>query len=176
MEGCGALDNWTGIVTVGHLYKSLRNVLLQKTILFVAFGREEKGLIGSHAMVEAIKNEQVAQYCEMINFDSLGLALPQVADNMSSKKLTSFAADIAGELKIGFGHAAIEGADADSNSFINKRIPAVTIHGMTNEWPTILHSRNDQPARVNPISVYLGYRLGLAMVTRLDISSCSAYR
>jgi len=94
-EGCGALDNWTGIVTLAHLYKSLRNAMFQKTILFVAFGKEEKGLIGSRAMVGTINQDQVAQYCEMINFDSLGLAAPQVADNMSSKKLASFVGDVA---------------------------------------------------------------------------------
>jgi len=55
-EGCGAIDNWTGIVTLAHLYKSLKDVPLKKTIIFVAFGEEEKGLLGSHAMVEAINN------------------------------------------------------------------------------------------------------------------------
>ena len=175
-EGCGALDNWTGIVTLARLYKSLRNQLLKKTIVFVAFGKEEKGLIGSRAMVGAIDKDHVAQYCEMINFDSLGLAMPQVADNMSSKKLGSFAADVAKELKVPFNHASIEGADADSSSFIGKKIAAVTIHGMTNEWPTILHTSNDQPAKVKPVSVYLGYRLALAMVIRLDNLACGEYR
>ena len=53
---------------------------------------------------------------------------------------------------------------------------SVTIHGMANEWHTILHTRNDQPAKVNPISVYLGYRLALAMVRRFDEFPCGAYR
>jgi Zn-dependent M28 family amino/carboxypeptidase len=175
-DGCGALDNWTGIVAVTRLYKSLRNDPLRKTILFVAFGKEETGLTGSRAMVGAVAKDHLAQYCEMINFDSLGLAMPQVADNMSSKKLGSFAADVAKELRIPFNHAIIEGADADSSSFIAKKIPAITIHGMTNEWPTILHTRNDQPAKVKPVSVYLGYRLALAMVIKLDNLPCGEYR
>ena len=37
-DGCGALDNWTGIVTIAHLYRSLKSVATQKTILFVGFG------------------------------------------------------------------------------------------------------------------------------------------
>ncbi len=175
-DGCGAIDNWTGIVTLAHLYKSLRNVPLEKTILFVAFGKEEKGLVGSRAMVSAISKEQLPQYCAMINIDSLGLAVPQAADNMSSKKLELFVADTAKIMKIGFNHATIQGADADSSAFIEKKIPAVTIHGLNNDWPTILHSRNDQPAKVNSASVYLGYRLVLAMVNRLEETPCGTYR
>src|SRR5436309_336022 len=62
-EGCGAVDNWTGIVALAHLYKSLKDVPLKKTVLFVAFGKEEKGLVGSHAMVDAIGKGEAAQYC-----------------------------------------------------------------------------------------------------------------
>lgn len=175
-EGCGAIDNWTGIVTLAHLYQSLKDVPLKKTIIFVAFGKEEKGLVGSHAMVEAIHKDQVAQYCEMINMDSFGLAAPQVADNMSSQKLGAFVAGLAKEMKIPFGHASIEGADADSSSFIGKKIPAVTLHGLNNDWRSILHSRSDQSSKVNPDSVYLGYRLVLALVVSLDSSSCGEYR
>jgi hypothetical protein len=175
-DGCGAIDNWSGIVTLVHLYKSLQAAALNKTILFVAFGKEEKGLVGSHAMVEAIARDQAAQYCEMINIDSLGLAAPQVADNLSNKKLGTFTADLAKEMKVPFAHAAIENADGDSSSFLGKKIPALTIHGLSQNWPTILHSRNDQPSKVNAVSVYLGYRLTLALLIRLDNSPCSAYR
>ena len=175
-QGCGAIDNWTGIVTLAHLYQSLRSASLQKTIVFVAFGKEEQRLTGSRAMVGAISKDQVAQYCEMINFDSLGLAVPEVADNLSSRKLASFAGEVARDLKISFHHGNLAGADADSDSFIGRRIPAITIHGLTDQWPTVLHSRNDQTSRLNFTKVYSGYRLGLEMLTRLDKSSCSEYR
>jgi hypothetical protein len=175
-NGCGAVDNWTGIVTLTHLYRTLKDVPRKKTLLFIAFGKEEKGLLGSRAMANAISKEQAAGFCAMINIDSLGLAPPQVADNMSSKKLEQFTAKLAKEMKMQFRHAGIEGADADSSSFIAKKIPAVTIHGLNRDWPTILHSRNDQASRVNPVNVYLGYRLVLTMIARLDQSLCAAYR
>ncbi|MBZ5534743.1 MAG: Zn-dependent exopeptidase M28 [Acidobacteriia bacterium] len=174
--GCGALDNWTGIVTLAHVYKSLKNVPLKKTVLFVAFGKEEKGLLGSRAMAASIPPDQVGHYCAMINVDSLGIVAPQVDDSVSSKSLEGLAADLAREMKIPFGHAPIENAEADSSPFLRKTIPSVTIHGMPNEWATILHSQKDQPAKVNPMNVYLGYRLALAMVIRVDQSSCSAFR
>jgi len=175
-DGCGAIDNWTGVVTLSHLYRTLKDVPLNKTLVLIAFGKEEKGLIGSKAMTNAISKDQAAEYCAMINIDSLGLAAPQVADNMSSNKLEEFTAKVANELKVPFAHASIEGADSDSSSFMGKKIPAVTIHGMTNDWPKILHSSNDQAAKVNPVSVYLGYRLTLAMILRLNVTPCAAYR
>ena len=175
-DGCGALDNWTGIVTLAHLYRSLKDVPLKKSLLFVAFGKEEKGLVGSHAMVEAMSKEEVAGICEMINIDSLGLSAPQVADNMSSKKMLDLATSVAEAMKMPFAHASIAGADADSSSFLAKKIPALTIHGLTGKWPEILHSSKDQAKLVDPLSVYLGYRLSLALLSRLNDAPCNAYR
>ncbi|HZE71990.1 MAG TPA: M20/M25/M40 family metallo-hydrolase [Pyrinomonadaceae bacterium] len=175
-DGCGAIDNWTGIVALAHLYATLKQVSLRKTIIFVAFGKEEKGLIGSRAMVDAIARDHVSEYCAMINIDSLGLSPPQVLDNASSKELRELAADVAIQMKIPFSHASVGNADADSSSFVSKKIPALTIHGLNNEWSSIIHSRNDQISKVNPVSVYLGYKLVLGLVSRLDASSCAAYR
>jgi Iap family predicted aminopeptidase len=175
-DGCGAVDNWTGIVTLSHLYRTLKDVPLKKTLLIVAFGKEEKGLVGSRAMMKDASKEQAAEYCAMINIDSLGLAPPQIADNMSSSKLGKFTEELAKEMQMPFSHASIPGANSDSSSFIDKKIPAVTIHGMSNDWPKILHSGNDQLSKVNPVSVYLAYRLTLAMVARLDQSPCATYK
>jgi hypothetical protein len=175
-EGCGAVDNWTGIVVVAHLFSALKDMPLQKTVLFVAFGNEEKGLFGSHAMANAIEKTQLPQYCAMINIDSFGLAPPQVLDNTSSRKLTQVAEDLAKEMKIPFAHARVADADADSSSFIERKIPALTLHGLNNNWPEILHSSKDQAARINATSVYLGYRLALALALRTDSAACNAYR
>lgn len=145
-------------------------------MIFVAFGKEEKGLAGSHAMADAIDKKEISQYCAMINIDSLGLNHPQVADNMSSRKLTALASDVAKSMSMPFSHGSIANGDSDSSSFKAKKIPAVTIHGLNNNWPNILHSRNDQASKVNPTSVYLGYRLALAMIARVDQASCVEYR
>ena len=175
-EGCGAVDNWTGVVTLSHLYRTLKDIPLKKTLMIVAFGKEEKGLIGSRAMTNAIGKDRVAEYCAMINIDSLGISAPQVADNMSSSKLAQFTEDVAKEMKMPFGRASIQEATSDSVPFVERNIPAVTIHGLSNEWPKILHSGNDQASKINPLSVYLAYRLALAMVVGLDKSPCAAYK
>lgn len=175
-DGCGAIDNWTGLVALSHVYQTLRDIPLKKTLVFVAFGDEEKGLVGSRAMAKAIGKEQVVEYCEMINIDSLGLGPPQIADNMSSKKMERLAAELAKEMEMPFGHADIRGADADSSSFVARKIPAVTIHGLNRNWAKILHSKSDQVSAVNATSVYLGYRLALAMILRFDGMPCDALK
>ena len=127
-------------------------------------------------MADAIKKEELDQYCAMINIDSLGLGTPQVAHNLSSKKLEEEAAEQAKKLQMPFGNASITGGDSDSSSFIKRKIPALMIHGMSNNWATILHSVNDNPAKVDAQSVYLGYRLALLLLAVIQEKPCGAYK
>jgi Zn-dependent M28 family amino/carboxypeptidase len=176
IAGCGAIDNWTGIVALAHVYRSVKDLPLKKNVVFVAFGREEEGLVGSSAMAGEIKKEQAAEYCAMINIDSLGLGMPQVADNMSNKKLLDFTVSLAKEMKAPFAHGPLAGGDSDSTSFNRKGIPAVTIHALNNDWRKVLHSNNDQPTKIDHESVYLGYRIALSLLVRIDAADCQAFR
>jgi Peptidase family M28 len=175
-RGCGAIDNWSGIVTLAHVYHTIRMLPAHKTILFVAFGSEEQGLLGSKAMVHAIPKEDLPSYCAMINIDSFGLARPFAMENTSSKSLMDLAKTSAEELKIPFYTVPIMQGDADSSSFLARDIPAVTLSGLSNDWQSILHSPGDQPKKIVPLSVYLGYRLALSMWKAIDEMPCSAYR
>jgi Zn-dependent M28 family amino/carboxypeptidase len=175
-DGCGAIDNWTGIVALTHIYRSLKDADFQKTLIFVAFGKEEQGLFGSRAMARAIKKDEVGQYCAMVNIDSLGMAAPQVSENLSSKTLVNRVAELAQRMKMPFNKVSIPRAGADSIPFIEKKIPAVTISALGNGWGEVLHTRSDQVAKVNSTSVYLGYRLALALIAELDNLACEASR
>jgi Zn-dependent M28 family amino/carboxypeptidase len=175
-DGCGAIDNWTGIVALAHVYRSVKDLPLKKNIIFVAFGKEEEGLVGSSAMASGIKKEQAAEYCAMINIDSLGMGIPQTLDNISSKKLVDYTLALAKEMNVPFSHARIDGASSDSASFIDKKIPAVTLHALNNDWRRTLHSSNDQAAKLNYDSVYVGYRVALALLFRIDSADCQAFR
>ncbi len=175
-NGCGAVDNWTGIVALAHVYRTLKDQPLKKTVVFAAFGREEEGLVGSSEMADAIKKEEAASYCAMINIDTLGMGIPQTLDNVSSKSLIDFTVNLAKEMNLPFAHTRVEGASSDSASFIRKKIPAVTIHSLTNQWRTILHTGFDQPAKVNHESVYQGYRLTATLLARIDAADCQAFR
>jgi Iap family predicted aminopeptidase len=174
--GCGAVDNWTGIVALAHLYATFRDVVPAKSLLFVAFDDEELGLHGSHAMARSIPKQERARYCAMINLDSFGLARPQVLDNVSSTRLRKLAAELAETIDVPFDHARVDVASADSASFLRRGIPAITLHGLSADWGSILHTDEDQPSKVNATSVYLGYRLALALLARVDGMSCDAFR
>jgi len=174
--GCGAIDNWTGIVAIAHLYRSIRSLPFQKTVLIVAFGKEEVGLVGSKAMTKAIARNDVPGYCAMINIDSLGMGVPFALKGASSPSLLALAKQSAESMQMPFYQAAIENADADSSSFVRKKIPAVTLSALDDKWQTILHTPEDQLSRVNSTSVYLGYRLALLMWSTIDGLPCDTYR
>ncbi len=75
-----------------------------------------------------------------------------------------------------FNRVAIRDAGADSESFRSKKIPAITLSGISDDWRSILHTRNDQAEKVNAASVYFGYRLALALWKRIDDGACDAFR
>lgn len=175
-HGCGAVDNWTGIVAIAHIYRTIRDVPLKKSVLFVAFGREEEGLIGSREMVRAIDKEQLGRYCAMINIDSLGLGIPQAETGISSKKLVARAAELAKRMQMPFQQGTIRDGDTDSSSFLERKIPAIALHGLSNEWQKVLHSHDDKVSKVNQMSVFMGYRLALGLFGEVENSACDAFR
>lgn len=174
--GCGAVDNWTGIVTIAHIYKTIKDLPVKKTVLFVGFGSEEQGLVGSKEMVNAIKKDQLNAYCAMINIDSLGMSSPQAYATISSKKLVALTGELAKQMQIPFQQVSIFGADGDSTSFLGRKIPAISILGLTNEWQQILHTNRDQSSKVDSKSVYAGYRLALGLYGEIENSACDAFR
>jgi Iap family predicted aminopeptidase len=174
--GCGAIDNWTGIVAMAHTYRSVRQLGARKTVLFVAFGNEENGLFGSRGMANAIPKTELPHYCAMVNIDSFGMALPFVLTNVSSTKLTGVVEERASVMKIPFYKVAVPAAGADSESFRAREIPAVTLSGLSNIWESVLHTKKDQVGLVNYTSVYLGYRLALATWAVVDESPCDAFK
>jgi Zn-dependent M28 family amino/carboxypeptidase len=174
--GCGAIDNWTGVVLLAHLYKTFKPLTLRRTMIFVAFGDEEIGLLGSKAMAMTIPKQERKSYCAMVNLDSFGLATPQVLDNASTPKLRDFIRTVAEKCKVPFTWAALERADSDSSSFKAIGVPAVTIHGMSKQALRIIHTSSDKAETVIPQSVYLGYILAVNLVAQLDGSDCEAFR
>lgn len=175
-EGCGAIDNWTGITIIAHLYKTLSTYSPKKTYIFVAFDKEEAGLLGSKALVKTITKEKLPKVCSMVNVDSFGFAAPQVADNMSNGKMLKSAKELAKQMKFPFSDAAIAGADADSSSFLDRKIPAITFHGLSSNWQKYLHSSNDKISNVDIKSVYFGYRFVLAFIGKIDADNCDEFK
>lgn len=175
-DGCGVIDNWTGIVVMANIYRTLKTVDTQKTFVFVAFGKEELGLLGSREMARAIPKEKRGEYCAMVNFDSFGHAYPQVMTNISDEKLTVLAKETAEEIKLPFSKAVIENASSDSESFRQQKIPGISIHGLNDKWQNFLHSSNDKIENVNMKAVYISYRYGLNYLAKIDAKGCGDFR
>lgn len=175
-DGCGVIDNWTGIVVLANLYRTIKDFNTEKTYVFAAFGKEELGLLGSDEMARAIPKEKRAGYCAMVNFDSFGFTYPQVMRNISDAKLADLAKQVSGELKLPFSSAAIEFASSDSESFRKQKIPAISIHGLNDKWQEYLHGSKDKLENVNTESVYIGYRFALNYLAKIDASACGAFR
>ncbi len=176
-SGCGIIDNWSGIVILAHLYRTLKNADTQKTYIFAAFDKEEVGLLGSAAMAKAIPKDKRASYCSMVNLDSFGLGYPVILENASSSKMIKLAKDLGEELKVSVTGLNLEGvANADSASFRSKDIPAITLSALSNKWPQFMHSANDTLENTNPSSVRVGYLYSLEYVKKLEASACSVFR
>lgn len=173
--GCGAIDNWTGIVILAHLYKTLSQYEVDKSYIFVAFDKEEDGLLGSKALIKTIPKENYPKYCAAVNIDSFGFTAPQAAVNMSDYRMIKIAKKIAERTGTAFNDAAISGADGDSSTFLSKRIPAITFHGLGTNWKNFLHTTNDKPEHVNARSVYVGYRFIFEYLAELESVGCRTY-
>lgn len=173
---CGAIDNWSGIVTIAQIFKTVKDLPFNKTLVFVGFGQEEKGMVGSKAMVKQFKKEDIPHFCSMINVDSLGLSNPQVMSNISNDKLEKLAQEEARKLQIPFQFVNVNNASSDSASFSDRKIPAITIASLPSEWPKVFHTKNDQADRIKVENVYMGYKLALSILLQLDQKECGAYR
>jgi Iap family predicted aminopeptidase len=175
-DGCGVTDNWSGVTIIAHIFGTLRPLATNKSYTFVAFDREEEGLKGSRAMVKNIPDTERVTICSMVNFDSFGQAYPMALKNASSGKLLDLAESLAKQNEMTFNSVTIEGASSDSEAFREKKIPAITMSGLGNNWTEILHSGNDKLEKVNMDSIYLGYRFGLLFISRIDAAACGDFR
>jgi len=170
------MDNWTGIVIMAHLYKTLKNLHTIKTYKFVAFGKEEQGLIGSKAMADGIPKAENSNYCAMVNLDSFGMTHPQALRNISDKKLIDFAKETAKAMNMPFDVASNLTMRSDSASFQRKKIPAITIHGLNGKWQNYLHTPRDKVKNVKSASVYYGYRFAISFLAGIEAKPCNAFR
>lgn len=174
-NGCGALDNWTGIVVLANLIAEYKGVATDKTLIFVAFGREEEGLLGARMFVRQIPKENRGQYCSMVNLDSFGLTYPNVISNLSNGNMTEFAKQLAEEVKMPFSSPSFN-AGADSSAFNEKDIPAITLSGMTSKWPEYLHTTKDKIDSVNQQAVFVGYNFALLFLSRIEPKPCGVFK
>ncbi len=175
-RGCGAIDNWTGIVIVANLYKTFKDRDNQKTYKFVAFGKEEKGLHGSEAMVLAIPQSQRQNYCAMVNFDSFGFTDLWALKSISDQSLMNLAYEVADNYGYTFEIIDYERASSDSKSFKDRNIPAITLSGLGDDWRKFLHKDTDQLENIDFDKVFDNFKFSYQYLNELDARPCSSFR
>ncbi|MEO8049373.1 MAG: M28 family peptidase [Acidobacteriota bacterium] len=168
--GDGVVDNWSGASLLPSLYEGLASVPRRHTFRFIAFSGEEKGLVGSKAYVRQLgkTHEQVVA---MVNMDTLGLGETEVWVSHADPKLAHLieVAAVTMELPV-LGMNVERVGTTDSESFREKKIPAITIHSLTAATMPILHSAKDRIEAIHKDEYYRTYRLVLAYLALLDQS------
>ncbi len=174
--GCGVIDNWSGIVLIANLYESFKKKNNKKTYKFVAFGKEEKGLIGSKAMVKAIPLEKKSNYCAMVNFDSFGFTNLWTLESISDRKLIELGQKVAKERGQVFQIKNFRGASSDSKSFQKAGIPSITVSGLGDNWRKYLHQDADQLENISFPKIYENYTFSIDYLEKIDSKSCDYFK
>jgi Zn-dependent M28 family amino/carboxypeptidase len=176
-KGCGIIDNWSGVVILAHVLRTIAAADMQKTYVFAAFDREEKGMKGSAAWVKAIPKEKRTNYCSMINLDSFGLGNPMILENASSPAMVQFASGLGSTLGVPVTSVSVRRASSDSASFKKVGIPAITISALSASDPKkFMHSSKDKIENVLSGSVHRGYTFALEYIKRIDAGKCDMFR
>jgi len=166
--GQGVVDNWSGASLLPSLYQGLSTVARRHSFRFVAFTGEEKGLLGSKEYVRQLHKTH-EQVIAMVNMDTLGLAESEIWVSRADPKLVSMLERTAAATNLPLSGMNVERVGStDSESFREKRIPAITIHSLTQQTLPILHSAKDRIGAVNRDRYYRSYRLIQAYLAVLD--------
>ncbi len=167
-KGDGVVDNWTGASLLASLYEGLMGIPRQHTFVFVGFMGEESGLVGSKAFVKQLgKNLQNVK--AMVNMDTLGLSDAEVWVNHADKELVHWIDVAADTMKLPVAAMNVDQVGStDSESFREKKIPAITIHSLTTATLPILHSAKDKIEAVHLEEYYRTYKLVSAYLMVLD--------
>jgi putative aminopeptidase FrvX len=167
--GTGTIDNWSGAALLPSLYEGLASVKRRHTFVFIAFTGEEEELLGSDFFVHHISHDEIARTRAMVNMDTLGLSFTKVWAHRADKGLLHALLVVAASMKLPVGEVNVEQVGStDSESFAGKHIPRITIHSLTQQTLSVLHSPADNLQALHPDDYYDTYRLIQAYLAYLD--------
>jgi Zn-dependent M28 family amino/carboxypeptidase len=167
--GDGVVDNWSGASMLPSLYQALNTEPRKHTFIFVAFTGEEKGLVGSRFYVNSLTSDEVKKIDAMVNMDTLGLGPTEVWVSRSDQKLVRALNGTAQALKLPLTGVNVDGVGmSDEESFIDRKVPTITIHSLTQATLRVLHSNRDNYGAVHFDDYYNSYRLLSGYLVLLD--------
>jgi Iap family predicted aminopeptidase len=167
--GSGVVDNWSGAALLPSLYQSLKSTPRRHRLVFIGFTDEEKGLVGSTFYLDHLSKEERSEIHAMVNMDSLGTSPTKLETDRGNKELENALALVSLNFKLPLAVVNVHAAGrSDSDSFQNRKIPAINIHSVTNQTFSILHSKRDQIEAIHRDEYYDSYRLIAAYLAYLD--------
>ncbi len=168
-EGLGKIDNGTGSTMIANLYQALNGTETDATIVFIAFAREEEGLIGSRKYVSSLSKDQRSKIDAMINLDTLAVDGTFSWRNNSTRALLDRVAQVSRESGHALKEDYLNGGDADSSTFRDAGIPAMTLYGASQDVIfDVIHSENDNMSAFSLPHYKNAYMLTLELVKSLD--------
>jgi len=168
-RGDGVVDNWSGASMLPSLYQALNTEPRKHTFIFVAFAGEEIGLVGSRFYVSSLTSDQVKKIDAMVNMDTLALGPTEVWVSRSDPKLVRTLNGAAQALKLPLTGVNVDRVgESDEESFIDRKVPTITIHSLTQETLRVLHSSRDNYSAVHFDDYYNSYRLLCGYLALLD--------
>jgi Peptidase family M28 len=167
--GEGVVDNWSGASLLPSLFFSLSAIKRHHTFVFVGFTAEEKGMAGSEYYVDHLPAEARARIKAMVNMDSLGLGPTKVWMTHADKPLLDALASVAMASKLPISAANVDKiGTTDSEAFTRYQIPRITLHSITQETVSVLHSPSDKVDAIKMNDYYDTYRLIAEYLAYLD--------
>ena len=168
-EGAGTIDNWTGATMVANLYQALRELDTDATFVFIAFSREEEGLIGSDKYVESLSRAELKKIDMMLNLDTLGVDGTFSWKNGSDKSLLARLNETARRTGRALKEIVLQGGDSDHTSFRRAGVLGVMLFGASLDviWD-IIHSANDTMKSFSLPHYANAYRLSLEFLKDMD--------
>ncbi|MBI4056894.1 MAG: M20/M25/M40 family metallo-hydrolase [Elusimicrobia bacterium] len=167
--GKGTIDNWTGATMVANVFQALKDVELEHTIVFMAFGLEEEGMVGSKYYVRSLPKDQLAKIDRMLNLDTMAVDGTFSWPNGSDRPLLDLAIKVAQEEKLALKEQPLSGGDSDQTSFRRAGVPAMMLYGASPSviWD-IIHTDNDNIAAFSLPHYKNAYLLSRALMLAMD--------
>jgi len=167
--GDGVVDNWSGAALLPSLLFSLNAKTRHHTFVFVGFTAEETGMLGSAYYVDHLTPQARAKIAAMVNMDSLGLTSTKVWATHADKLMLGALASVALASKLPVSAENVDNVGTtDSESFARYHIPRITLHSVTQETLSILHSASDKLTAIKMKDYYDSYKLIAEYLAYLD--------
>jgi Iap family predicted aminopeptidase len=125
--------------------------------------------VGSNYYAEHLSQEQRQRIKAMVNMDTLGLGPTEVWVTHADDMLVRYLNGVAKALQLPLSGVNVDKVGTtDSESFARYKIPRITIHTLTQDTLTILHSPRDRLDMIKMGDYYDSYRLIAAYLVALD--------